>query len=223
MLKYILGLIKNLFNPAVHLFTQIDNLSEIDRRANIFSFSKVFNSKIGKYTYVGRKASVVYAEIGCFCSIAPQSIIGMGEHTITYMSTSPIFTERNNGTGKSWTNKNMFPYKKVFVGNDVWIGEGAMIMGGKKIGDGAVIGAGAIVTKDVPPYAIVGGVPAKIIRFRFPPDVVEKLLDLKWWNLSEDVLKGCIECFQNDNLKVQDIEEMIIKKEAILNKDVRVL
>ena len=84
------------------------------------------------------------------------------------------------------------------IGNDVWIGENAVILGGISIGDGAVIGAGAIVTKDVPPYTIVGGVPAKKIRSRFPDDIVKMLLKIQWWNLEEDILKENIYFFQQN-------------------------
>ena len=85
------------------------------------------------------------------------------------------------------------------IGNDVWIGANAMILGGITIGDGAIIGAGAVVTKDIPPYAIVGGIPARIIRYRFPNDVINALLSSQWWNLSENILKSNIKVFQSND------------------------
>lgn len=197
MRKYISGLLKNLFNPAVSLFAKIDNRSVVSRKARVYAKVQVMNSTIGDYSYVGRKSRIVCADVGKFCSIAGDVILGMGTHTLDRLSTSPIFTEAKNGTGHTWVKESkVVPYEKVTVGNDVWIGTRAMIMGGVTIGDGAVIGAGAVVTKDVPPYAVVGGVPAKIIRFRFSEDQIEDLLKLKWWDKPEDVLKANMPVFQ---------------------------
>ena len=214
MLKYILGLLKNIFNPAVSLLVKIDDKSVVSRKAKIYGNVQVTNSVLGDYSYVGRNSRVVYADIGKFCSIAGEVRLGMGTHTLDKLSTSPLFTEKNNGTKHSWVETSAVnPFKRVTIGNDVWIGQRAMIMGGVKIGNGAVVGAGAIVTKDVPPYAIVAGVPAKIIRYRFPEEVISKLEDSKWWKLPDDVLKENIEFFQktlgNNNLK----QLMIICKE----------
>ena len=160
-------------------------------------FTKVFRSSLDDYSYVGRDSALVCAKVGKFCSIATNVKIGMGTHRMDYLSTSPIFTELSNGLGHSWTTENMVePYKEVIIGNDVWIGERAMILGGVKVGDGAVIGAGAIVTKDVPPYAVVGGVPAKIIRYRFPEDQIDDLLKLQWWNRPDETLRNILKLFQ---------------------------
>ena len=124
------------------------------------------------------------------------------------ISTSPIFTEAKNGTKHSWVKESTInPYKRVVVGNDVWIGVRTMVMGGVKIGDGAVIGAGSIVTKDVPPYAVVAGVPAKVIRFRFPQDQIDVLLAHPWWVLTEEKLRKRIELFQDS----ENIDEKIFK------------
>jgi acetyltransferase-like isoleucine patch superfamily enzyme len=196
MFKYFIGWLKNLFNPAVSFLAKIDSSSRVDRKGKIHRWSTVFNSKIGRYSYLTRGSSLVYAEVGDFCSIGHGSMIGLGHHTLDKLSTSPIFTETNNAIGCSWASRvSGYPFKKVIVGNDVWIGARVIVMGGITIGDGAVIAAGAVVTKDVPAYAIVGGSPAKIIKYRFDEDTIANLLKLKWWNFSDDLLRKNIEIF----------------------------
>lgn len=198
MLKYILGFLINLFNPAVPIFVKIDDKSRISHKAKIYARVQVSSSTVGDYSYVGRDSRIIYTDIGKFCSIAGGVILGMGTHTLDKLSTSPIFTEAHNSTKHQWTHVSSDnPYRRVKVGNDVWIGNRALIMGGVTIGDGAVIGAGAIVTKDVPPYAIVAGVPARIIRYRFSDELIEKLEALKWWELPESVLREHIAIFQS--------------------------
>ena len=207
MLKYLIGLLKNLFNPAVSVFTKIDNQSVVSRKAKVYGKTQVTSSTIGDYSYVGRNSRIVHADVGKFCSISGAVRLGMGTHTLDKLSTSPIFTERHNSTKHQWTEvQTDNPFKRVTVGNDVWIGTGVMVMGGVTIGDGAVIGAGAIVTKDVPPYAVVAGVPAKIIRYRFSEEHIEALLKMKWWNKSEGVLRENVNLFQNS-----DIDSVITK------------
>lgn len=196
IILFILSKFKSLFQNHI-AFTARFEYSHVSRKAKVWGHSKIFHSHIGDYSYVGRHSRLIYANIGKYCSIAGNCTLGMGTHTIRYLSSSPIFTERRNGTGSSWCNGVVeCPYSPVNIGNDVWIGERAMIMGGVTIGDGAVVGAGAIVTKDVPPYAIVAGVPAKIIRYRFPNELIRQLEELKWWDLPESVLKNNIEVFQ---------------------------
>ena len=209
MFKYILGFFINLFNPAVSLFAKIDNKSAISKKAKIYGSVQMMNSTMGDYSYVGRDSRIIYADVGKFCSIAGETRIGMGTHTLDKISTSPIFTEAKNGTKHSWVKtSSVNPFKRVTVGNDVWIGVRTMVMGGVTIGDGAVIGAGSIVTKDIPPYAIVAGVPAKVIRYRFPQEQIDILLAHPWWDLPEENLKERIDIFQDSCNIEEKINEL---------------
>lgn len=210
MLKYIIGFLKNLFNPAVSLLAIVDTFSLIDKRAKVHHKAKVFHSRIGSYSYIGKRGTLVFAEVGSFCSVAADACVGMGKHDLSKLSTSPIFTEKVNGTGHSWTENAPFSYEKVIVGSDVWIGERAMVMGGRTIGNGAVIAAGAVVTKDVPPYAVVGGVPAKVIKYRFSPEIIDALEKLEWWSLPESVLKEHIDAFQTDSITTETLKKIKI-------------
>ena len=209
MLKYIIGFFLNLFNPAVSLFAKIDNKSEISRKAKIYSNVQVTSSSMGDYSYIGRNSRLIHADVGKFCSIASETKIGMGTHTLDKLSTSPIFTEAKNGTKHSWVKTSAVnPFHRVTIGNDVWIGVRTMIIGGVTIGDGAVIGAGSIVTKDVPPYAVVVGVPAKVIRYRFPQEQIETLLAHPWWRLPEEQLRERIELFQSSDISEERVNEL---------------
>lgn len=199
MTEYIKGIIKNIFNPAVSLFAIVDSKSYISSKAKINRGVKIVNSTMERYTYIGGGSLIINTDVGAFCSIANNVCTGLAGHTLNFISTSPIFTESINGTGHSWISSNISTPedKRITIGNDVWIGHGVIILNGANIGDGAVVAAGAVVTKDVEPYAIVGGVPAKLIRYRFNKDIIKSLLEMKWWLWSDDRLKSNITMFQN--------------------------
>lgn len=149
-------------------------------------------STFGDYSYVVNDCSIVWATIGKFCSIASSNRINPGNHPMwraalhhfTYRSESYGFNLEDDHEFFAWRKEH-----RVILGDDVWVGHGAVILPGVKIGTGAAIGAGAVVSKDVPPFAIVGGVPAKKIRFRFPEPIQEKLLAIAWWNWSREKLE----------------------------------
>lgn len=150
----------------------------------VYDNTLLVNVEVGDYTYIGGESRIQNASIGKFCSMGPELRIGLGRHPIHLKSTFPGFYSDNSacyGVEKEYENP-IAEYLPVTIGNDVWIGTRAMILDGVTVGDGAVIAAGAVVTKDVPPYAIVGGVPAKIIKFRFDTSEIERLLMVKWWN-----------------------------------------
>lgn len=130
------------------------------------------STKIGKYTYVASWVAVTGSDVGNYCSIAPGAKIGLGEHGLSAYSTSRHINSSSN-----------LLEKKCLIEHDVWVGTGAVILRGVKISTGAVIGANAVVTKDVEPYAVVAGCPAKIIKYRFSPEKIQKLLESRWWKL----------------------------------------
>lgn len=157
---------------------------EIDCSAVIYSGTQMVNSSLGRYSYVSYNCSIINASIGSFCSIASDVKIGGATHPISWVSTSPVFENvKNSGPNKRFARFELPPTEKTEIGSDVWVGNSVIIIAGVKIGHGAVIGAGAIVTKDVPPYAIVVGNPAKIIKYRFSQEIIEKLLASEWWTL----------------------------------------
>ena len=142
--------------------------SRIDRQARVERGSIVNRSRIGAFTYVCRNCLVQNASVGRYCSIAPDVIIGPGEHPLGLFSTSPVFYRKNNALRRSAVREDVKvrEFAPVTIGNDVWIGTRAVILDGVSVGDGAVIAAGAVVTKDVAPFEIVGGVPARQIGER---------------------------------------------------------
>lgn len=136
---------------------------------------------LGNYSYVNAGSLILSGHIGHFCSISYSCQVGMPEHPVNWLSTSPyIYGDKNIlGLPELWEDTQAPPT----IGNDVWIGAQAIVLQGVNVGHGAIIAAGAVVTKDVPAYAIVAGVPAKIIRHRYSPSVIDYLLQLKWWEM----------------------------------------
>ncbi len=162
--------------------------STIHKSSKVESGSTVINSSFDRYTYCGYNCKILNCDIGAFTSIADNVNIGSPMHPIDWVGTSPVFYKGRDSINKKFCNFNRPEDKKTIIGNDVWIGDYAQIKAGIVVGDGAVIGMGSIVTKDVAPYEVVAGVPAKNIKFRFSPDIIERLLKLQWWNLTDEEL-----------------------------------
>ena len=202
MLLYLMIHIRYLCkNVRVSFSSQVNLHSTFESHCQLHPHVQ-FHGHLGYGSYVG-PYSKVSAQIGRFTSIASYVCTVAGRHAYQapFATTCPMFFSLNpnhSQSGSTFATEQMFeelkfavPEKQldVEIGNDVWIGERAMIIGGVHIADGAVVLAGAVVTKDVPPYAIVGGVPAKIIRYRYDEETINFLLNIHWWNNSEDWFK----------------------------------
>ena len=186
--------------------SRIASASKFEGHNKIGKFSLIVG-EIGKWTYVGDNCTL-FGSVGRFTSIASNVHIINGRHPLKtpYVSTCPLFYAPNTVLGKGFVGKALFDEyvyadsankHPVVIGNDCWIGASVSIVEGVTISEGGVVLAGAVVTKDVPPYAIVGGVPAKVIGYRYSEDVIKKLLKIQWWNNNEQWLKDNALLFSN--------------------------
>lgn len=172
----------------------------------------ISNSFVGYGTYIGRNSILINCSIGRYCSIASNvKVISDTHPSSVFVSTSPMFFSTLKQTGSSYVKNTKFNEhlsidgRNAIIGNDVWIGEGVTIKGGVRIGDGAILAMNSCITKDVPPYAIVGGVPAKIIRYRFSEDKIKRLLSINWWNKSEEWIQEHVDLFDDIDVFVKNI------------------
>ena len=148
-------------------------------------------------------------EIGKYCSIAyGLTVVASGEHNYRAVANFPFYA-KFLGQG----DKDTFRKGHVCIGNDVWIGANVTILSGVTVGEGAVLAAGATVVENVPPYAIVGGVPAKVIKYRFDPQIIEALLRIKWWDWSPELVRGNIDLFYSD------VAEFVCKADALQGRN----
>lgn len=193
-----------LIDPSAEVInTTIGKYTEIADRC------RISESEIGDYSYIMQDGSVWCATIGKFANIASSVRINAPNHP-TWRATLHHFTYR---ASDYWPDADMdtdfFAWRRenrVTIGHDVWIGHGATILPGVTVGDGAVIGAGAVVSKSVEPYTIVGGVPARIIRRRFPQEIADRFQMLKWWDWDHDSLRTALPDFR------------VLDSESFLNK-----
>lgn len=181
--------------------------SKINRKAKLSRKNHLLNSELGEYSYIGNNTVIIETKIGKFCSIANNCIIGGGAHPISFVSTSPVFCEGRNILKKNFSKIKFKPYKKTILENDVWIGSNCLIKAGVTIGNGAIIGMGSVVTKNIPPYEIWAGNPAKCIRKRFDDVQIEKLLQIKWWDFKETDLKIFAKNFNSVDSFIENLNE----------------
>ena len=163
------------------------------------------DSIIGAFSYAGSNTTMNFSSIGKFCSLARNVDVGGFDHDYHKVTTMPMFRFKQLSGGG---NPEVGEKERCEVGNDVWIAAGTQILHKVSVGDGAVIGGGAVVTKDVPPYAIVAGVPAKIIKFRFDDHTIADLMDIKWWNWPEEVVLNNIEWMIEQDINSDTLARM---------------
>ncbi len=166
----------------------------LGEKAAIQRYAQMFSVEMGRYSYTGRSFTAWHCKIGAFCSISWNVSIGGANHDYSRVTTHAFLYSPSFGLMGDEVGYERFG-DDCIIGNDVWIAAGACICRGVTVGDGAVIAAGAVVTKDVPPYTIVGGVPAKVIKKRFDDETAELLQKSRWWELPAEVIKENFELF----------------------------
>ncbi len=184
--------------PTIHPDAEIVN-SQLGRYTEVGARTRLRESVLGDYSYIVNDSNIIYSEIGKHCSIAAMSRINPGNHPIwratqchfTYRSAMYFDDVEDEGEFFDWRRAH-----KVTIGHDVWIGHGAVILAGRSVGTGAVVAAGAIVTKDVAPFTIVGGNPAREIRRRYPTTVSDRMLELAWWDWDHAQLRDALYDFR---------------------------
>jgi phosphonate metabolism protein (transferase hexapeptide repeat family) len=176
------------------------NSSSLAEYTNIYDNCFLYKADIGQFSYSNVHTHLLRVKIGKFCSIASHVYIGAAPHPMDRVSTHPLtflkeygnFIESDDPDVKSMREDTI-----TTIGNDVWIGQAVLILPNVKVGDGAIIGAHAVVTKDVEPYSVVVGNPARVQRYRFSPEVIKKMLSIKWWEWDQSKIKSAISDFNH--------------------------
>lgn len=185
-------------NLSIKYLARVKSCS-FGRYNTVYEEVELVDVVVGDCSYIGPRSRLTKVVVGKFSCIGPDVLIGLGTHpSRDFVTTHPAFFSTQCQAGFTFVSKPYFEeHLTCFIGNDVWIGARAVVLDGVSIGDGAIVGAGAVVTKNVPPYAIVGGVPAKILRYRFNDIDLEKLKELKWWDRDMGWLRENSHLFHN--------------------------
>jgi acetyltransferase-like isoleucine patch superfamily enzyme len=193
------------------LNTHLNSKTIFEGYNKLWAGVSISGSIIGRGTYIGRDSLLDNSMIGRFCSIASNvKIIAATHPTETFVSTHPSFYSLKKQAGFTFVNNQLYNEFKlvdnfyVVIGNDVWIGSDVILIGGIRIGDGAIILAGSVVAKDVDPYSIVGGISAKHIRYRFNANIVDRLMNIKWWNWDLEKIKKRKETLTDINIFISN-------------------
>jgi hypothetical protein len=184
--------------PLIHPSAELRDC-KLGAYCEVGARTQLLEVALGDYSYVVNDSDIAYAEIGKFCSIAAMTRINPGNHPMQRASQSHFSYRASAYFAGAPDDAEFFAWRRahrVTVGHDVWIGHGAIILPGRRIGTGAVVAAGAVVTKDVAPYCIVAGNPARVIRARFPDDIAARLQRLAWWNWDHERLRAALPDFQ---------------------------
>lgn len=211
-MRRLLVLLKNIFSIPGRLVNHIAILcilqeATVDKTAAICSGVRFYRGKIGKYSYIGNNSFVNDTDIGSFTSISTDCYIGGTSHPTNWVSTSPVFHKWENIMKKNFARHEYDIFKRTEIGNDVWIGNRVMIKAGVKIADGAVIGMGSVVTKDVGPFEIWAGNPAKLIRKRFDDETIKDLLKIKWWEWEDCKIDKYSDLFSSPSKLIGEIKD----------------
>lgn len=186
------------------------SIIDSDIGSNVYILGgQIKSSRIGRRTYFNTNIHAQNCVIGNYCSIGSDVTIGISPHPTFFVSTHPAFYADNKGfetfADSMYFNEEL---RTTYIGNDVWLGSKCTIMPGVKIGDGAIVGYGALVTSDVLPYSIVGGVPAKQIRYRFTKEIIDELVKIKWWEESDEFIKSNYKLFMDPISFIENFKRM---------------
>jgi phosphonate metabolism protein (transferase hexapeptide repeat family) len=211
--------------PLVHPTAEIRD-SRLGAYTEVGARTRLLEVALGDYSYIVNDSEVAYTTFGKFCSVAAMTRVNPGNHPmaratqshVTYRASAYFPGERDEDEFFAWRRASL-----VVIGHDVWIGHGAIILPGRTVGTGAVVGAGAVVTKDVEPYAIVAGNPARVIRPRFPAAVARRLLRLAWWDWDHDQLRAALPDFRQLSIEsfLEKYELMSVESSSKASKSTR--
>lgn len=196
---------------AVDSYTQVVH-SKLGRKVQLGRSNSILYSELGRYCYTGQNTTIRNAKLGKFNSISWNVSIGGNTHDMNKVTTHSFLVYPKWGMGG---NSNWESVKQACsLGSDIWVGAGVNILRGVKIGSGAIIGAGTVITKDVPPYAVVVGNPGRIIRMRCPEEIIEKMLEIAWWDFPIEVIQD------NFNIFESKLTQEIVHKLSEIKKQV---